>query len=411
MGRRKAEHRWTEHAAAAGPRLWPVVVVGLAVVALGWGVHTALAWLLPSVGLDDRGWDGLASSLHVRSATLRLLVFGGLDVAAAFALWPRVSSAFDRAERRSRKARKALGKHHRRAPAKVRAALGLGVGTAAVVLAAALLLQPTLVPMRLDGPSWVERAANLVDGTSSAAVVDTAVWVARAMHPRPVRGVDPVAVDRLSAGLDQPTVPLMDRWDEALLAAADGDRELFARTKAVMWVESGGRQYAVSSTGCLGLMQFCASTARTRPVHAIFGRGQVTACGCRSCGVPRDVANALETDPGAVARVQERFPCPLTDARFDPDKAIRAGAAWVERLGRDVGDNLLLVYVSYNSGPAVGRAVFRAVGQRGDVTLDEIRPHLASALAPHYGSSAAGRAQGLLDVHLPKLQRAYERWR
>ncbi|MCA9489371.1 MAG: transglycosylase SLT domain-containing protein, partial [Myxococcales bacterium] len=243
------------------------------------------------------------------------------------------------------------------------------------------------------------------------AVFDTTLWVARALHPSPVRGVDPVAADRLGAGLDQPTVPLMDRWDQALLAAANGDRELYARTKAVMWVESGGRQYAVSSTGCLGLMQFCASTARTKPVHAIFGRGQVTACGCRDCGVPRDVANDLETDPAAVARVGERFPCPLTDARFDPDKAIRAGTAWVEKLGRDVGDNLLLVYVSYNSGPAVGRAVFRATGKRSDVTLDELRPHLVDALAPHYGRSAAGRAQGLLDVHLPKLQRAYERWR
>ena len=33
--------------------------------------------------------------------------------------------------------------------------------------------------------------------------------------------------------------------------------------KAFMWVESGGRQFAVSSTGCAGLMQFCPGTART----------------------------------------------------------------------------------------------------------------------------------------------------
>ena len=89
----------------------------------------------------------------------------------------------------------------------------------------------------------------------------------------------------------------MDRWDPYLLEAAEGDRELFARTKAFMWVESGGRQFALSATGCAGLMQFCASTAQRRPFGGIFGVGAVSACGCDDCSVPREVQIALETDP------------------------------------------------------------------------------------------------------------------
>jgi hypothetical protein len=156
-------------------------------------------------------------------------------------------------------------------------------------------------------------------------------------------------------------------------------------------------------------MQFCATTAQEPPIHAIFGVGQVAACGCADCGVPRELLVALETDPTVAAAAPEAFPCSLTDARFDADKAIRAGVAWVDKLGQQLGGNLPLIYVAYNSGPSIARKLHRALGP--DVTTAGLRPHLANALRPVYGDRANGRAQGLLDVHLPKLLRAYETWR
>ena len=156
-------------------------------------------------------------------------------------------------------------------------------------------------------------------------------------------------------------------------------------------------------------MQFCASTAQQPPFRSVFGVGRVTACGCRDCSVPRGVVVALETDPAAVTEHAAAFPCNLSDARFDGERAIRAAVLYVEDLRGDVGGNLALMYIGYNAGPRVARALHRELGS--EVTLDGLRPHLAKALAPYYGRAAAGRARGLTEVHLPKLMAAYDRWR
>jgi len=201
---------------------------------------------------------------------------------------------------------------------------------------------------------------------------------------------------------------LMDRWDPLLKQVVRGDRRAFAAVKAFMWVESGGQQFAVSHTGCAGLMQFSSRTARTG-FSRIFGTGQVYPCSCRGgCGVPRSIRRALESgDPERVRAQRSRFPCDLTDARFDPRKSLTAGWIFIRRLQRSHGGNIYLSYIGYNSGPAVARRLWRAIGKKGRAGLDVIAPELPRALEPFYGASAASRARSLIRVHLPKLGRAY----
>lgn len=284
------------------------------------------------------------------------------------------------------------------------------VGTAVGVLGTLLLgavgvpfvLQPTLVPLTLSGSAWTARAANLVDGTASEAAMGSVVNAWRRATGRPIPGR--YSVTRTDGGLDG---PMMTRWD-ALIRASTRDREHYAWTRAFLYVESGGRQFAVSRTGCAGLMQFCVSTAQRRPFAGIFGLGAVSACACggRPCDVPRSVADALETDGEALARHADVFPCDPTDARFDPERAIRAGAAYTAELAAQTGGNLEIMYVGYNSGPAVAKRLVAVAGR--DADLDGLRPHLAHVLARWYGDRAVSRANGLLDVHLPRLRRAYE---
>jgi hypothetical protein len=293
----------------------------------------------------------------------------------------------------------------------VRGALGVLFTAVTTLLLVVFLLQPTLVPLRLDRRAWLERAANLVDGTASSHIVDSIVGAARWFYAEPAEGIEVVTAEAFEAGLDSEIVPLMDRWDRYLLEAAEGDRELFAKTKAFMWVETGGRQFALSATGCAGLMQFCASTAQRRPFHGIFGVGQVSACGCDDCSVPRAVQIELETDATAASRHEDTFPCDLSDARFDAERSIRAGVAYVRELSDKSGGHLPLMYVGYNSGPAIAASLHKTLGPQEEITVEELRPHLADALRPYYGKRAEPRANGLIEVHLPKLMSAYDKWR
>jgi soluble lytic murein transglycosylase-like protein len=389
----------------------PALAATLAVAALAWALHLLARALAALAGTEPAAiWLRAGAWTGIDDAWIRLIVFGAAHLAVILALRRPAARILERLRpaRPKRKRRKQATAPHR-VPVPVRRAAGV-VGTAiTTALLVAFLLQPTLVPLRVDRQAWLDRAANLVDGTASALLVDSAVWLARAAYAPPNRARALVDAAAFDADLDAAHVPLMDRWDELLLRAADGDRELFAQTKAFMWVESGGRQFAVSATGCSGLMQFCASTAQRRPFHTIFGTGQVSACGCTDCGVPRAVQIALETDPDAVLTQADAFPCPLSDARFDAEKSIAAGVAFVRELSADAGGNLPLMYVGYNAGPAVSRRLHRQLGS--DVSIAGLERHLADALRPYYGDRAAGRAAGLIQVHLPKLTRAYERWR
>ncbi|MEN0062098.1 MAG: transglycosylase SLT domain-containing protein [Myxococcota bacterium] len=290
--------------------------------------------------------------------------------------------------------------------------VGCGSWALAVVLAliafVPLGLQPTLVAPTLSYETVRDRLTHLVDGSALFRALDAWLAVGRPVLVEPTPVQQPVDAAAFQATLDSASIPLMDRWDPILMQAAKSDLDRFADTKAVMWVESSGKQYAVSPTGCSGLMQFCVSTAQRPPFRHIFGAGGVSACGCTDCKVPWKVQVALETDPTAVSRVSSQFPCDLTDARFDAERSIRAGVAFVDELSEDLGGNLLLVYIGYNAGPAVAKRLYKVVG--GGAKLSDIEPHLETALRPYYGDRARRMARTLLRINLPKLERARRRF-
>ncbi len=342
-----------------------------------------------------------------------------------------------------------------------------GEATFTIVVTALLVpfvIQPTLVRGN-SAEAWIERGVNLIDGSAVFETRDSVIAFYRQIGAEPVvveEGVDSAAVDEAIAAADDPDLPepevgvvpkfdypnmqrpdppvgpeettagvpgaersalrlevvnapmpIMDRWDDDILDAVDHDLELFSYVKAFMYVESAGRQYAVSRTGCAGLMQFCSGTAKTQPYRKVFGVGKVYACGCRgaSCQVPRSVARALESgSKSAVVAQSDDFPCELSDARFDPPKALKAGRLYVERLHRSFGGNIYLMYVGYNSGPAVAKRVWKSVGRNPEASLEQIAEHLPAALEPYYGSSSDARARSLVRVHLPKIAKAQQRF-
>ncbi len=389
--------------------LVPTFLTVAFVAGVGWLLHLLASALVGLLGYHLQAlWEGLGGRLGVDDAWLRLMLYGLVHVALYVQLWPIA----DRATRWGRPRWRKLVRSWRRIRHEPLARFfSTGARVFAVLFLVVVVGQPTVVPLSIGGRAWLHRVANLVDGTAIAAVVDSAAGLVYWLRgPEPIPPVETVGADAFGIDLDAPSVPLMDRWDDELWRAVEGDPHHFAMTKAVMWVESGGRQYALSSTGCAGLMQFCASTAQRRPFQAIFGIGRVKTCGCRDCSVDKDVQIALETDPGAIVEYQERFPCDLADARFDAERSIRAGAAFVDELSAEVGGHLLLIYVGYQAGPRVAHALYATLGEPDEVTIDDLRPHLAAALRPYHGRGAEGRARGLLDVHLPKLQRAYARW-
>jgi hypothetical protein len=404
----------------AGGLVW--VLLPLALTA--WGLHLVATALAGLAGTElSSVWERLGTTFGTSGDVVRLVLFGAIHAGIAISVLPHLEEGVRRGQNLARTVDRALAARSRqwvelrrgwaryRLPLAVRKPLDLGASVLATGVLVAFLVQPTLVPLHLDRQAWVQRAANLVDGTASAYLVDSVVGLARSLYAPPVEPAAPVNPEDFDNDLDKDVIPLIDRWDRDLLAAADGDLELFAQTKAFMWVESGGRQFALSSTGCAGLMQFCASTAQGSPFGGIFGVGQVAACGCHDCSVPREVQIALETDPEAVLAHKDTFPCDLSDARFDPQRSILAGVAYVRQLGDRFGHHLPLMYIGYNSGPSVASSLHRTLKDQPDVTIESLRPHLANALRPYHGSRADGRANGLLEVHLPKLMAAYERWR
>lgn len=305
----------------------------------------------------------------------------------------------------------------------IRTAVEIIFSLAVTVVLVPFVIQPTLVP-GFGARSWLERAANFADGTASAALADSVVGWYRILGADPIvaPAVEGSAVDAVVEAQTHDTLvppkphgldPLMDRWDSYLTTVAKGDARRFATIKAFMWVESGGRQYAVSTTGCAGLMQFCAGTARSAPFKQVFGTGQVYVCACRDkkCSIPKDVQRDLESgDKDALSRHADGFPCEMTDARFNPTKILGAGDVYIDRLSKSFGDNIYLMYIGYNSGPMIAQRVWERVGRNPNATLEEIDAQLVEAMRPTYGASSEARARSLIRTHLPKLKRAQERY-
>lgn len=418
---------------------WVLVLSTLAL-----GLHFLTEFIVGHFDFDraDQFWEFAAWRLGVDSMLLRFAVYGGIQGSILYfgrGLWgglqSRAEAAFDVVATRVRRV------------TATRPRLDLlirGVFTVAVtVVLVPFVVQPTMVGGGLSGSHWMERTANLADGTASRNVIDSVVGAYRQFIVDDVAshgGVD--AGDVTTSLTDEPGVPrrpnithdvdapdqprpvdsppapvgnepMMDRWDPTIVEITGGDPQLFAFVKAFMLVESSGRQFAVSHTGCSGLMQFCAGTARRQPFRSIFGAGSVYTCGCHpNCSTPRPVIQALETgDRRSIPDLESQFPCDLTDARFDGRKSIRAGTRYIKDLANSYDGNLYLMYIGYNSGPGVANTIWRSIGRRGDATLQEIGPHLAPALRPHFHGASDRRARSLVNTHLPRLRGSYNRYR
>ncbi|MFW6058468.1 MAG: lytic transglycosylase domain-containing protein [Persicimonas sp.] len=407
----------------------------LLLAAAAFGMHLGLETLAGAAGFDgvEVIWRRLEGAVGA-TATLwfRLLGFGALHAGIIYLLRHPLARAV-RAAERSFDGMVALFDHLTRDNPRVQLVLQASFSIVVTLLLVPFVLQPTLVPGYASSNAWLERAANLVDGTASHFVADSVVGLYGRLYTDPVEAEGGVTVAEVDAETDadeaethidpdtppelSPTPPpigdepLMDRWDGHIERAAGGDRRRFAYIKAFMWVESAGRQFAVSTTGCSGLMQFCAGTARSRPYRKIFGTGRVHTCQCDGkCQIDRAISRGLETGVASPDQVDDQFPCDLTDARFDPQRSIHAGAAYIDRLHRRFDGNIYLMYIGYNSGPAVAGDVYARLGRNGDATLDDIELHLADAMQPHYGRGSRARARSLTRTHLPKIQRAFERY-
>lgn len=302
---------------------------------------------------------------------------------------------------------------------------------AVTVVLVPFVIQPTMVS-GTSADSWAERTANLVDGTASRYVVDSVAGMYRRYLVDDVESYGGVGGEDVSDFDDRDGAtsevdedvdpdpppkpvgerPMMDRWDPVIETVTDGNARDFAYVKAFMYVESSGRQFAVSHTGCAGLMQFCSGTARQSPYRSIFGRGSVYPCGCQpDCETPQPVVEALETgNRDQISNLDEQFPCELTDARFDGKRSIRAGTKFIQKLADNYDGNLYLMYIGYNSGPGVANEVWRRIERDAEVGLETIERHLEEALRPHFDDAASSRARSLTNTHLPRLRRAYDRY-
>lgn len=395
---------------------------------LAWGFHELLTL---GVGLGghesaEAFWRWTERVKGVNSLALRLVAFGLLHALIFWLLRRPLKRAQDWVERRVDALQRRLARWAQRHP-RGRLVFGFIFSTVVTLLLVPFVIQPTLVPARWDAHTWARRAANLADGTATAALVESVIGLYRKMLVKPVMAEGVSAEDfnsslaseepQYEATFDGSPVlrrpvgknPLMDRWDPLIRQVVSGDRRAFSMVKAFIRVESGGHQFAVSRTGCLGLTQFCAPTARSKSFRKIFGIGQIYPCRCSgACTVPRERRQDLESgDLKRVEACRGSYPCELSDARLDPRKSITAGWAYIRRLRDATGGNIYLMYIGYNSGPGVAKKLWRAIGDPR-AGLKVIGPLLANALRPHFGSRSDARAKSLLSISLPKLGRFYQ---
>lgn len=407
---------------------------------LAFGFHLLTEAIVANFGFEraDQWWAYVEWRLDVDALVLRFPIYVGLQAAIIYfgrgllaTGQARLEAVFDSTVKRFR----ALTDGRPRLYLISRAIFTLGV----TVVLIPFIVQPTLVGTSMTSSDWIQRTANLADGTASRNVVDSVVGTYRRHIVGDVESVGGVddddlsweppfeeapddesdeiddvdsdeSTDTIAPPAPSGTEPLMDRWDPTIRSATDGDPKKFAFVKAFMRVESSGRQFAVSRTGCAGLMQFCSGTARRQPFRRIFGAGSIYTCGCHpNCNTPREVSRGLETgNRSDINDLEDQFPCDLTDSRFDGTKSIRAGTRYIEDLAASYGQNLYLMYIGYNSGPGVANTVWRKLGRNSDADLDDIRPHLTDALRPHFHGASARRARSLLNTHLPRLRRSFD---
>ena len=402
----------------------------LYVALISLGLHALFSLLAQALDYPSAElmWRTISWKLKVDISWVQFLIYGSAQLAILWQLRPLLKNGLSTGERFFDSVIKVYQKLGARAP-KLKAVLNTGFSLIVTLLLIPFVIQPTLVGMRVDKESMWERSVNLLDGEATLGFADSVIGFYRKLYADPVKpvgGVPRGELDRIIAEDDSQwngtsgtlppkdgaAYPLMDRWDPYIQKAANNDPNRFAYIKAFMWVESAGRQFAVSHTGCAGLMQFCGGTARRQPFVNVFGRGQVYKCQCNGpCRISKEIRKDMERgDENIIKQRKDHFPCDLTDARFDGAKSIRAGALYIDSLYNKFGGNIYLMYIGYNSGPAVASKVYEKLGRNPYATIEDIDVHLADVMTRWYGSSAPARARSLTRTHLPKIKKAYDRY-
>lgn len=391
---------------------WVVLFAGIAL-----GLQTLFSVVVGIWGYESSEifWHRVAPRLPIPRVYFRLLVFGLALVASYLLLRPILTPLGALAERFVDSFLGGIKTWKQRFP-KIGIFFGVSFSLLVTLLLVPFIIQPTLVPMRWGAKAWVARAANLVDGSASVAIVDSAVGLYRKFYAKPSvrsgissrdfdRDFVPEGAPRIGAGKH----PLMDRWDDVIWQTVAGDKRGFALVKTFIRIESAGLQFAVSRTGCAGLMQFCRRTAQSGGFRKIFGVGQIYPCACSgTCSVARSILRDLESgDPERIGRRRSDFPCELADGRFNADKSIRAGWLFISTLEQKFGGNIYLMYIAYNSGPAVSARLMETLTRGPKSNLKEIAAALPDALRPYYRKSAESRARSLVKVHLPRIAHTF----
>jgi len=161
-------------------------------------------------------------------------------------------------------------------------------------------------------------------------IVATASALPKRVNSSKVADLKPGLIDRVL------------RWDENIrdaISRLGADLNIFRYVRAFIAVESGGDHEAVSQTNAVGLMQFTTVAAKTWNQHFGVEKGYSW--------------NSTNKDEG-----------PQQDPRYDPQKSVDAGTAYIDLLYSRHDGNPYVMYAAYNIGSVWAKNTFTSYLER-----------------------------------------------
>lgn len=141
---------------------------------------------------------------------------------------------------------------------------------------------------------------------------------------------------------------------------------------AVIMQESRGNPYAVSSTGCAGVNQFCAATAKDYLSIFVTIKACSKKCSCSfKC---------------TKEQIVEGCGCDINDGRFDTQKSIKAGGEYISKLLSSFYDHPYkeeFAIASYNGGEGVVKNAIKKTGVKYP-TWQQVQQQLTPDLITYF---------------------------